>query len=195
MSDSKSANSPGRHKRWWLWIPLLGVGGWLAAFGDKAPALGSSPSLPTRVPPPVRAAAAPLAGAHGPTSAPPPDALVALVPRATLIASAGPTAAAEDRAQRDLFSARNWNPPPPPPPAPTPAPAPVAPPLPFSFLGKKFESDAWEVYLARGEETFIAREGQVLAGMYRVDKIAPPALALTYLPLGQSQEMPIGDSR
>jgi hypothetical protein len=51
------------------------------------------------------------------------------------------------------------------------------------------------VYLARGEQTFIVREGSALDGLYRVDRIAPPSLALTYLPLGQSQTLPIGESR
>ena len=108
--------------------------------------------------------------------------------------AAAPTDTASASASRDLFSTRNWNPPPPPPTAMAEAAA-LAPPLPFAFLGKKFEGDIWEVYLSRGEQTLIAREGQTLDGIYRIDKIAPPSLALTYLPLAQSQTLPIGDSR
>jgi hypothetical protein len=73
--------------------------------------------------------------------------------------------------------------------------APVAPPLPYGFIGKKQEAERWEVFLARGEQTFIAREGEVLEGTYRVDRIDPPALTFTYLPLGQVQTLPIGESR
>jgi hypothetical protein len=67
--------------------------------------------------------------------------------------------------------------------------------LPFSFLGKKLESDVWEVYLGQGDQTHVVREGQVLHGVYRVDKIEPPTLALTYMPLGEAQTLPIGDNR
>jgi hypothetical protein len=195
MNDSTAARFQARNKRWWLWLPLLGLGGWLAVFGDKTPASGSAAtSLPARARPPADRSAL-ASPARRLAIAPAPDSLVALAPRAGLIS---PPEGAQDTkkpSQRDLFSVRSWNPPPPPPPAPTPAPAPVAPPLPFSFLGKKLENNAWEVYLGRGEETFIVREGQVLAGIYRVDKVVPPALVLTYLPLGQAQELPIGDTR
>jgi hypothetical protein len=92
---------------------------------------------------------------------------------------------------RDLFAVRSWTPPP----ATAAASAPTAPPLPFSFLGKKLEGEAWEVYLGRGELTHIAREGQVLDNSYRIDKIEPPGLVLTYLPLGQTQTLSIGDPR
>ena len=108
--------------------------------------------------------------------------------------AAAPTDTASALASRDLFSTRNWNPPPPPP-TPVAEAAPVAPALPFAFLGKKLQGEIWEVYLSRGEHTCIAREGQTLDGVYRIDKIAPPSLALTYLPLGQPQTLPIGDSR
>ncbi len=66
------------------------------------------------------------------------------------------------------------------------------PPLPFTYLGKKFEDGAWEVYLARGERTIIARPQTVIEGGYRVDAIAPPNLSLTYLPLNKAQRLHIG---
>ena len=71
----------------------------------------------------------------------------------------------------------------------------MAPPLPYAFIGKKHEADSWEVYLTRGEMTFVAREGEVLEGAYRVDKIQPPTLTVTYLPLGEVQTLAIGDMR
>jgi hypothetical protein len=102
--------------------------------------------------------------------------------------------AAASASGRDLFSARSWNPPPPAPPAQEPA-APVAPPLPYAFLGKKLEAGSWEIYLSKGEQTVIVREGEIVDGAWRVDKIAPPSMALTYLPLGQVQTLPIGEIR
>ncbi|MEC5217698.1 hypothetical protein RCH09_002660 [Actimicrobium sp. GrIS 1.19] len=93
-----------------------------------------------------------------------------------------------------LFNSRNWTPPPPPPPKvkPAPPPKPVAPPLTFTYLGKKFEDGVWEVYLARGESTYIARANETIDGIYRVEKITPPTLSLIYLPLKQVQRLTIG---
>lgn len=91
-----------------------------------------------------------------------------------------------------LFDSQTWNPPPPPPPKPTPPPPPVAPPLPYIVLGKKSEDQKWEVYLARGDQVFIAREKESLENQYRVDSIKPPTMVLTYLPLNQVQTLSIG---
>jgi hypothetical protein len=78
--------------------------------------------------------------------------------------------------------------------APLPAPAPAAPVLPFTYIGKKLEAGVWEVFLARGEQSFVVREGAVIENTYRIDKIAPPNLSLTYLPLGHTQNLSIGAS-
>ncbi len=91
-----------------------------------------------------------------------------------------------------LFDSQTWDRPPPPPPKPGPPPPPVAPPLPYVVIGKKLEDQAWEVYLTRGEQTFIAREKLVIEGQYRVDSIKPPTMTLTYLPLNQTQTLTIG---
>lgn len=91
-----------------------------------------------------------------------------------------------------LFTSQTWTPPPPPPSKPLPPPPPTAPSLPFTYLGKKIEDGVWEIYLARGEHTFIVREKSVIDGTYRIDSIKPPALTLTYLPLNQSQALTIG---
>ena len=69
----------------------------------------------------------------------------------------------------------------------------VAPALPFTVLGKKLEAGQWEVYLAKGDQTLIVRQGDVIDGLYRVEKVEPPTLNLVYLPLGQSQNMEMGD--
>ena len=37
------------------------------------------------------------------------------------------------------------------------------------------------------------REGMTIEDLYRVDRIAPPNLTLTYLPLGTVQNMTIGE--
>jgi hypothetical protein len=185
------------HRRWWIYTPLLGLGLWLALFGDKTPADDVAAVAPSRAnaapastkPPPEPATQPAPAGR---TADPTGDTLLTLVPRDAQVPA--PSASDASTPVRDPFSARSWTPPPPPPVA-GPAPAPVAPPLPYTFLGKKQEGDAWEVYLGRAEQTFIAREGQVLEGNYRIDKVQPPQLQLTYLPLGEVQTLSIGESR
>lgn len=181
-------------RRWWLWLPLFGLAAWLALFGDRSPdGDAAAVSLPVHAEAPAapRASSRPAVGPSSQAA----ESLETLVSRDQLLAGEPEApAGAPAGAKRDLFSTRNWNPPPPPPP-PAVVPAPMAPPLPFAFLGKKLEGQSWEVYLSRGEQTFIVREGQTFDGAYRIDKIAPPVLTLTYVPLNQAQTLTIGDTR
>jgi hypothetical protein len=173
----------------------IAVAGWLALFGDKTPTSDiaeplARPSAPDRL-----AAAAPATRvvqtgtATGSGKAKPEFVILALQPREMLIGSGD-----LDNAERTdrLFANQSWTPPPPPAPPPLPPPPPTAPPLPFTYLGKKVEDNIWEAYLARGDQTFIVREQTVIEGTYRVDSIKPPTLLLTYLPLNQVQTVTIG---
>jgi hypothetical protein len=174
----------------------------LVIFGDRAPESGVAEAVerPAAVLRPVPAAAAvavlpPAAVNHGPAAGRGKEQpVLALVPREILIGdSDGGFGQGESGAGG--FGRRDWNPPPPPPqPAapPPPPPPPTAPPLPFTFIGKSVGAGAWEVYLARGERTYVVRADTVIDGMYRVDAIAPPVLTLTYLPLNQVQQLNIG---
>lgn len=190
-----SAQTTPTSKRWWLWLPLLATGAWLALFGDKSPAGGAAASAPVAAVPgaqPTTATGGAATPATRAAAVRPRDVTLALAPRDQLFAT--PDAPSPEKASaRDLFSARNWNPPPPAPPVVVAAP--VAPAVPYAFLGKKLEADLWEVYLSRGEQTFVTRTGQVLEGEWRVDRIAPPSLELTYLPLGQALTLSIGETR
>lgn len=113
-----------------------------------------------------------------------------LTPRGDLIA---PPAGGRLPAAGDLFLTHSWAPVVKP--VVLPPVAPTAPPLPYTYLGKKLENGEWEVYLARGERTLVARQGMRLDAEYQVDGVAPPVLTLTYLPLGLTQTLPIGDTR
>lgn len=73
-----------------------------------------------------------------------------------------------------------------------PLPPPAAPSLPFTYIGKKSADGVWEVYLARGQETWVVREQMVIDSTYRVESIKPPTLSLVYLPLKQVQTLDIG---
>ena len=180
---------------------LLIVAAWLAFFGDKTPNGGpvadvvqstttrennkTGPGLSARGPAETRTLASPPFGKVASTLQ-----VAALIPREQLI-----PVDAEDREDRDLFPSLSWTPPPPKPEIlATPLP-PMAPPVPFVYLGKKLEGDLWEVYLGRGEQVFIVREGMTLDGTYQVKGINPPTLTLVYLPLKQAQTIPIGGSQ
>ncbi|WP_332752225.1 hypothetical protein [Hydrogenophaga sp.] len=171
------------NRRWWLWWPLLALLAWLVVQEWGKPGAQEVPSRPSR--PTAKGASAveplPLVKSNG--------ASLALVPREALLATTG---AATPR--RDLFAARSWTPPPQAPVVQTPD-LPLAPPLPFRYIGKQWDGQAWEVYAVNGDQTYVLREGLVLDEQYKVDRIAPPHVTLTYLPLGTVQNLLMGDTR
>lgn len=178
-------------------VSLAGAS-WLAFFGDKSPSSGIAEAAARRpqTTPSAGLAQAP-SGANqttviNTTSSEGEPTILVLAPREALIGGAH----AEVPAQR-LFASQNWMPPPPPPqklPPPPPPPPPAAPPLPFAYLGKKIDAGIWEVYLTRGDQTFIVQEQTVIEGTYRIDAIKPPLLSITYLPLNQAQTLTIGET-
>ena len=121
------------------------------------------------------------------------DTMIArLIPRAALVGESGDASFA---AGEGIFLGQNWNPPPPPPSAAqvnAPPPPPTAPPVPYNYFGKAIADGQWEVYLARGDKTYVVRNKTVIEGAYRVDRIAPPLMTVTYLPLNQVQQINIG---
>ena len=179
----------------------------LVVFGDRSPDAGvaeaverapaarrpavavltSAPASVTVAPSAAAAAAAAPAVVAATASMGP--RILALVPRDTLIGDSDDQFRQADNA---VFGRQDWTPPPPPPPAPPPPPPPSAPPLPFTFIGKSVADGAWEIYLARGDRTYVVRDKTVIDGTYRVDAIAPPVLTLTYLPLNTVQQLNIG---
>lgn len=166
-----------------LFGSLLLASAWLALFGDKTPVQDDTPpqgsahasALPTPAP---RSAGA---GAGEPF-------IMALRPREDLISLSD----REDKTP--LFRAHDWTPPPPPPPKArqAPPPRPTAPPLPFTYLGKKEENGQWEAFLARGDDVFVVREQTVIDGQYLVTSLTPQVLTMTYLPLQQEHKLILG---
>lgn len=179
----------------------VAIAAWLAMFGDKTPngvvaepvvrQNGKPGSVPratvntAQAAPMVAPAAIDNTARNGKPK--PEPVILALHAREELIG--GRAAGNEANA---LFGSQSWVPPPLPPPKPVAPPPPSAPALPYTFLGKKLEDATWEVYLANGEHTFIARQKNVLENTYRIESIKPPILTLTYLPLNQMQTLPIG---
>lgn len=166
-------------------LALAGAAG-LVLFGDNAPETElAEPVERAATAEPVRRAAPPM------TKSGDDVAIARLIPRETLIGASG------DRfgeGENSLFARHDWTPPPPPPSnePPPPPPPPSAPPLPFTYLGKSLQDGVWQIYLARGERTYLVNDGDTIDGTYRVDAIRPPVLTLTYLPLEQRQQLNIG---
>jgi hypothetical protein len=188
----------------------------LAALGERTPQDEVAEAVERPAPrAPASAPASTLAHARGtalsPSAAPPavparqagPDAapagsgpaILALVPRESLIGDSDTQFAQAQNnggGQGDPFGSHDWTPPPPPPAPAPPPPPPSAPPLPFIFIGKAVADGTWEVYLARGERTYVVHDKETIDGTYHVDAIAPPVMTLTYLPLKQIQQLNIG---
>src|SRR5258708_11471129 len=99
-----------------------------------------------------------------------------------------PSRFALGRFAADPFSAHSWTPRAKPAPV-AEAPAPVAPPLPFRFAGQLQRDSGIEVYLARGEEIFTAREGDTLDGQYQVDSVNATEVSFVHLPSGTRQTL------
>jgi hypothetical protein len=172
------------HRRWLLWLPLLGISAYLAL---QEPPADAAPDVVR----PVGRSEPPPAVDVGASRSTPSVALLSLTPREQLFVS--PTGSSGDaRSSPDLFQFRSWTPPPPPPPPPPAPSAPTAPPLPFTFLGKKLQDGQWEVFLGNGDFTYVVREGQTFAAAYQVQSIQPPNMTLVYVPLKQSQTLAIG---
>ncbi len=103
----------------------------------------------------------------------------------------------KETAPQDLFASRSWLPAPAAAAAniaaqkPAPPPAPSAPPLPFRYLGQMEDNDRLTVFLERGPEALSASVGDVLDGMYRIDRISESDVQFVYLPLGTKQVLSV----
>lgn len=167
----------------------------LVVFGDRTPEsdVAEAVERPRAAPVTVVAAAPPAATPAASAARAGEPAILPLISRAVLIGENDEAMGGDG----SVFGQQDWNPPPPPPQAaqnvpPPPPPPPMAPPLPFTYLGKAASAGQWEVFLAIGEKTYVVRDKMVIDGIYRVDAIAPPNLTLTYLPLNQVQQLNIG---
>jgi len=97
-----------------------------------------------------------------------------------------PARSALGRIAADPFSAQSWLPRRKPAVVSAP-PDPVTPPLPYRFAGQFQRESGIEVYVARGEEIFPAKEGDTLDGQYKVDSVSATEVSFIYLPTGARQ--------
>lgn len=103
----------------------------------------------------------------------------------------------EEDESPDPFMVRLPAPPKPPPPPKEAAEEaeapPEAPPLPFKYMGEANRGGAArEIYLLKGDQLYVVKQGDVLDQMYRVDAIERNVMRMVYLPLNIRQELGIG---
>lgn len=105
----------------------------------------------------------------------------------------------------DLFPRQDWAPPPPPPAPPSNVPPPPAqpPPLPFS-IGALWQDGSGAFYAvlnAQGRDFPVCaacrqsgfyRQGDVLLGSYRIEKLTSREVQFLYLPMKRRQQMSLG---
>jgi hypothetical protein len=94
------------------------------------------------------------------------------------------------------FATKSWYVPPPPPPIakPLPPPKPTAPPLPFAYVGRYDSGDEPPVILLlRGDRLYTVSEGEPIDDSYRLDRIDPGRIEITYLPLQETQVLQTGE--
>jgi hypothetical protein len=96
----------------------------------------------------------------------------------------------------NAFGTTSWYvpPPPPPPPPPAPPPVPTAPPLPFTYLGRYEEAPTRLAILVNGERMYTVAAGDVIEGTYRIERVTPGMVELTYLPLNIKQTLGTGEA-
>ncbi len=81
------------------------------------------------------------------------------------------------------------------PPPPPPAPAPVAPKFPYPYLGGLSDEGRRTAWFGKGERVLAVQAGDTVDGVYRVEQLSANHMRLTYLPLQQTLDLPLGDPR
>lgn len=99
----------------------------------------------------------------------------------------------------DAFAPQSWAPPlrklsaaeraaaePPPPPPPQ------APPLPYRYVGMMGDEGVTTLFLSNGERDVLARPGDVLDGVWRLELVNEQRALFVYVPLQQSRTLTLG---
>jgi hypothetical protein len=138
----------------------------------------------------------------------PPVELAHLAAPAQAAPLAPPAAMPEAPPAVDPFAATTWFSPPAPTPAvvpavaaapaaptapPTAPPVPVAPPNPFVYAGSYKDGPQEMVILLKGDQVLLVQQGETIDNAYRLDRIGPAGLVMTYLPMQLRQSIPISD--
>jgi hypothetical protein len=70
---------------------------------------------------------------------------------------------------------------------------PTAPPVPFKYIGKIWGDDEFQVFVGFKGKYLVVKEGDLIQKTYKIEKIAPPIMTVTYMPMNILQNMQIGE--
>lgn len=70
---------------------------------------------------------------------------------------------------------------------------PVVPPLPFTYLGRLGEAGSYKVFITAHGKNHAVSAGDLVIQHYRIERIDPPTMTVTYLPMNLTQTLPIGE--
>lgn len=93
--------------------------------------------------------------------------------------------------ERDPFSPNAWRPAPPPVQQTPPSP-PVAPLFPYAYLGRVDDAGRASVLLGRADRSLTVQDGDLIDGVWRVERIVERTVDLLYQPLGQRVTLAVG---
>ena len=100
----------------------------------------------------------------------------------------------DDAEIQDLFGPKNWNTPVPQAPQKRSAPPPpMVPPFPYSIAGRVVDAHGTMIVFSNHNQNFAVRAGELLEKTYRVESIDSQVVTVTYLPLGLTQRLPLGE--
>lgn len=71
--------------------------------------------------------------------------------------------------------------------------APLPPQLPFIYLGRLGEAGRYKVFIAAYGKNHAVSAGDLVIQHYRIERIDPPIMTLTYLPMNLTQTLQIGE--
>lgn len=66
--------------------------------------------------------------------------------------------------------------------------------IPFKYLGKLWGDNEYQVFVSMNDRNLIIKEGDTIQQIYKVEKISPPTMVITYIPLQLEQVMQIGET-
>jgi hypothetical protein len=66
--------------------------------------------------------------------------------------------------------------------------------LPFTYLGRYEDAPTRLTILVKGDRMYTVSEGDVIENTYRVERVAPGMVELTYLPLNIKQSLRTGET-
>jgi hypothetical protein len=70
---------------------------------------------------------------------------------------------------------------------------PMAPPVALKYIGKILGDNEYQVFVEFKGNYLAVKEGEIIQKTYKIEKIKPPTMTVTYIPMSILQDMQIGE--